>query len=470
MIRTDSRKVRPGDTFVALDGIKGNGADYIDSAVAKGAARIVCKTGTCLNEAANAEVIHVPDTRAYLEEILVKEYGDIVAGMTLIGVTGTNGKTTTCHLISRLLNDMGMKCACIGTIGFFMGEKIRDLPNTSVDICDLYGLLIEAREAGFDYVVLEASSQGLDMGRLNTVKFDIAVFTNLTEDHLDYHMTMEDYARAKQRLFEKVREGGSLIINGDDPYTDYFLPREMSARGCRTAPGSKVITYGFGDFDYKIKDFGGTELTSLKYEYRGREHTLNVRLIGRHNMYNLIACIAAAKELGNADEDIAAAAKNLVPPDGRMERILHKGANIVIDYAHTSDAMEKIIETTRTFTEGNIYVVFGCTGDREREKRPIMTQIALQGSAFAIITVDDIHGEDPEQIFGDMLEGNTLNNYEVCPDRRKAIEKGMALLREGDTLLILGKGHEMFIAVDTGDIPHNDKQAVLEIIAGNTEG
>ncbi len=448
MIRTDSRKVQPGDTFVALDGISSNGSQYIGSAIANGAVKIICREGSYPVETENAD-----DPRARLEELLVSEYGDIVSNMTLIGVTGTNGKTTTCFLVSQALNALEIKCAYIGTIGFYMDEFIRPLPNTSVDICELYSLLLEAHENGFDCVALEASSQGLDMGRLNTIKFDVAAFTNLTEDHLDYHKNMDNYASAKRILFDALKPDGVAVLNRDDPYYERFINKDH-----------EFLTYGFGEgCDLQVIRFGGDERTEFIYRAGPRCYRVFTELLGRHNMYNLAATLTILAGLGLAAEEAAGAVEGAAAPDGRMDRIRFNNNNIVIDYAHTPDAVEQIIKTARTFTKNNIYVVFGCTGDREREKRPVMTKIVLENAAYAVITVDDIHGEDPERIFADMLEGNMYDNYEVCPDRREAIKKGIERLQEGDSLLILGKGHEKFIAKDGGNIPHNDKQAVLEI-------
>ena len=480
MIRTDSRKVQTGDTFVALPGISSNGDQYIEKAIIAGASRIVCRgkagqtketcqasgyhsdgSGTKSNVPgktageSRVEFVYTEDPRRYLEELLVQEYGHIIDGMTLIALTGTNGKTTTCYLIAQALNRSGRKCGYIGTIGFYLGEKVRDLPNTSVDICSLYELLLEAHEKGYDTIALEASSQGLDMGRLNTLSFDLAVFTNLTEDHLDFHKTMENYCLAKQTLFRNIKPGGAALVNADDPYKDRFMLDE-----------NRNYTYGITAGDYRAADYrfaGGTELT---WEYEGESFQVKTGLIGRYNVYNTMALIGVLGILGYSPEEINAAVSGLKAPDGRCDVIPFRGNSIVIDYAHTPDAVENIISTAREFTSGKMYVVFGCTGDREREKRPVMTQLVLSNSSYAVITDDDVHSEPEQQIVDDMLEGNTRNNYEVCLDRKEAIRRGISLLKEGDTLLILGKGHENFIIMDGYRIPHNDRKAVEEIING----
>ncbi len=448
MIRTDSRKVKPGDVFVALPGFASNGDQYISSAIDAGAVKIICHEGQY-----EVETINTEDPRRYLEDLLVREYGDIISRMTIIALTGTNGKTTTCYLIAQALNRLGRKCGYIGTIGFYLGEKVRDLSNTSVDICELYELLLEAHEKGFDTVTLEASSQGLDMGRLNTIAFDIASFTNLTEDHLDYHKSMENYALAKQKLFKSLKQGGAALVNADDDNRKYFLLDE-----------NKNYTYGIRSGDYRALEYtfgNGTDLTFLCNDSKYNVHT---DMVGEYNVYNTMAAIGVLGILGYEPEGICEAVQGLRAPDGRWDVIRHKECNIIIDYAHTPDAISKILQTAQKLTSGRKYVVFGCTGDREREKRPVMTQLVLGSCDYAIITDDDPHTEPEEQIVADMLEGNTLSNYEVCLDRKKAIEKGIDKLEPGDILLILGKGHENYIRMNGYSIPHNDREAVLEYI------
>ena len=448
MIRTDSRRVKPGDVFVALPGFASNGDQYISNAIDAGAVKIICREGQY-----QVETINTDDPRKYLEDLLVSEYGDIISQMKIIALTGTNGKTTTCYLVSQALNRLGRKCGYIGTIGFYLGEKVRDLSNTSVDICELYELLLEAHEKGFDTVALEASSQGLDMGRLNTIAFDIAAFTNLTEDHLDYHKTMENYALAKQKLFKALKPGGAALVNADDDSKNYFLLNE-----------NRNYTYGIKSGDYRALEYtfdGGTDLT---FACKGKSYNVHTDMVGEYNVYNTMAAIGVLDIMGFEPEKICEAMKGLRAPDGRWDVIRYNGCSIVIDYAHTPDAISNILETAQKLTSGRRYVVFGCTGDREKEKRPVMTQMVLSSCDYAFITDDDPHTEPEEQIVADMLEGNTFANYEVCLDRKKAIQLGIDRLEPGDTLMILGKGHENFIRMNGYSIPHNDREAVLEYI------
>ena len=330
---------------------------------------------------------------------------------------------------------------------------MRNLPNTSVDIADLYGLLVEAYENDYKYVCLEVSSQGLSMDRFKTISFDIAAFTNLTQDHLDYHKTMNNYCLAKQQLFKQLKKDGKAIINADDKYKDYYLLKD-----------NNNITFGLNG-DYKIDDLKFTNKYSmLDYSYQNKNYQIKTNLIGEYNIYNLLTAIVICHELGLDLNKINSVLDNLNMPSGRMERIDYNNNLIIVDYAHTPDAISNIIKTIKPICKGNLYVTFGCTGSRDKTKRPIMTNIVLENVTKAIITIDDPHDEDPSDIVKDMLNGITFNNYEVCLDRKKAIHKGINLLKDNDILLILGKGHEEFIIFKDKKIPFNDKKEVLAYI------
>lgn len=447
-IKTDSRKVVDGDTFVALPGISSDGHDYIETAIENGATKIIAQHGEY-----KVPTVIVPDTRVYLNDLLKQEYGYVINDMKIIGITGTNGKTTSCFLTYQILNKLGIKCAYIGTIGFYLKDKVRNLPNTSVDIADLYGLLVEAYENDYKYVCLEVSSQGLSMDRFKTISFDIAAFTNLTQDHLDYHKTMNNYCLAKQQLFKQLKKDGKAIINADDKYKDYYLLKD-----------NNNITFGLNG-DYKIDDLKFTNKYSmLDYSYQNKNYQIKTNLIGEYNIYNLLTAIVICHELGLDLNKINSVLDNLNMPSGRMERIDYNNNLIIVDYAHTPDAISNIIKTIKPICKGNLYVTFGCTGSRDKTKRPIMTNIVLENVTKAIITIDDPHDEDPSAIVKDMLNGITFNNYEVCLDRKKAIHKGINLLKDNDILLILGKGHEEFIIFKDKKIPFNDKKEVLAYI------
>ncbi|MBQ2408256.1 MAG: UDP-N-acetylmuramoyl-L-alanyl-D-glutamate--2,6-diaminopimelate ligase [Bacilli bacterium] len=443
-IKADSRKVKPGDTFVALRGISSDGHEYIDKAISLGATKLV------VMDEGNYSIPYeiVKDTREYLNNYLKENYNKYLEEMTIIGFTGTNGKTTSAFLLQDALNKLGIKCGYIGTIGYYLGEKVSDLPNTSPDVCDMYELLINAYDNGYKFMAIEASSQGLDMGRLDNIPFDYAVFTNLTQDHLDYHKTMENYALAKTSLFKKLKPNGVAMLNYDDEYNKYYI-------------SNNTKYYGFKGGDYKVSNVEYSNL-GTKFELNGT--TYNSPLLGDYNVYNLASVIAILREMNIKQEDIMNVTKNLSHPAGRMDLVVYNDNSILIDYAHTPDAIEKVIDTVKKVCKNNIYVVFGCTGSRDKTKRPIMTNIVLSNVKKAVITMDDPHDEDPMMVIEDMLEGNKLDNYEVIINRKEAIRKGVSYLEHNDILLVLGKGHESVIIIGKEKIPFNDKEAVLEII------
>lgn len=448
-IKSDSRKIKKGDIFIAVQCEVNDGHKYINKAIENGASKVIAEYGEY-----SIETLIVDDTRKYMNEYLQSNYNSILEKMTIIGITGTNGKTTSAYLIYQALNKLGIKCAYIGTIGFYMDEKVMDLPNTNPDTCDMYDMIITAHDKGYNYVVLEASSQGLAGGRLEGIPFDYAIFTNLTQDHLDYHKTMENYALAKKILFEKLKENGKSILNYDDDYKKYFIT-------------SNTIYYGMTGGDYKITSL---ELTNTNTKLTiNNEYNFVSPLLGNYNAYNILVVISLLSELGISMKKISDNIKDLSSPPGRMDTIKYHDNSIIVDYAHTPDAFLNIIKTAREITDKNIYVVFGCTGDRDRTKRPIMTKIVTDLATSAIITIDDLHNEDPNQIVNDMISGLENTNYEICLDRKEAIIRGINKLEHNDILLILGKGHEEAIIIKDKKIPFNDKRIALDYIKDKQE-
>lgn len=449
-IQTDSRKIKKGDTFVAVKCEVNDGHKYINNAINAGASKVIAEYGEY-----DVETEIVSNTREYLNQYLKENYNKYLNEMTLIAYTGTNGKTTSAYLLYQALNKLGIKAGYIGTIGFYLDGKVENLPNTSVDICDTYDLLMKAYDEGYKTVIMEASSHALENGRLKTINFDYAVFTNLTQDHLDYHKTMENYALAKQKLFKMLKPNGKAIINYDDKYKEYFLLEK-----------NNNITYG-------INENSNNYISNIEMNNRGSKFTCNLKneiinietkLMGKYNIYNLLSVISILKEMNFKNEEIINVVSKIDSPNGRMDKIEYGTNSIIIDYAHTPDGLENFISTVKEFAPGNIYIVFGCTGDRDRTKRPIMTEIVGKYAKKFIITNDDPHNEDPENIVKDMLEKYELDNYEICLDRKEAIIKGINYLEEDDILLILGKGHEEVMIVKDKRIPFNDKKIVLEYI------
>ena len=446
-IKSDSRRIKKGDIFVALDGINSNGSCYIQNAIENGASKIVCREGKY-----DVETINVDDPKKYLTKYLEDNYNKYLDEITLIGVTGTNGKTTTSYLTYEYLNSIGLKAAYLGTLGFFLDNKKYELANTSPDTCLLYELFMKAYDEGCKYIIVEASSQGLAYNRFEGLKFDYALFTNLTEDHLDYHKTMDKYAKAKQILFKNLKSNGVGIVNNDDNYKDYFKCKNM-------------VTYGFSDSTYKIEDYKlSTNSTKIKVLYDNETYTYEYPLIGKYNIYNVVLMLSLLNEMGIKLSSIDL--RNLKTPNGRMDMVKYKNNTIIIDYAHTQDAMENVYKTVKPLCTGKIITVFGCTGSREREKRPVMMSTALKNSDYVFVTSDDLHEETFEDITKDMLNGIESDKYKLEENRGKAINEAISMLDNNDILLILGKGHEEYIIVGNKRIPFNDKKEVLKIIDG----
>lgn len=439
-IKIDSRKVNEGDTFIAIKGINKDGHDYIEDAIKNGATTIVCERGEY-----SVNTIVVNDTKKYLKEYLENNYYDSIKNLKLIGMTGTNGKTTTCYLIYEALNKLNIKCAYIGTLGFYLIDEKRDLNNTTPSLYDIYEMLLECSEKGYEYVVMEVSSQGLSMGRVDSLLFDYVIFSNLTQDHLDYHRTMENYAYEKQKLFKMTRDGYA-IINSDDAYSNYFML------------DNKNITYGMNNADYKIDNINST-VNGSSFTLNDEEYT--TKLIGEYNVYNVCVVIIFLKLLGINDKDLI---KDLNAPNGRMDIINYKDNTIIIDYAHTPDAVEKILKSVKKLEHNRIITLIGCGGNRDKTKRPIMGDIATKYSDFVIFTSDNPRYENPKTILKDITCKLDTKNYKIIINRKKAIKKSIQKLSKNDILLLLGKGHENYQIIRNKRRHFSDKETVLKYL------
>lgn len=442
MIRSDSRKVKKGDIYIALRGTNSNGHNYIKEAIQNGANKIIAEYGNY-----DVETLIVDDTRKYLNQYLKDNYYDVIKNLKIIGVTGTNGKTTTCYLLYQALNMLNLKCAYIGTLGFINKEYIKELNNTTPDILDIYEMLLYCTKNNYQFVAMEVSSQGIEYGRIETLLFDYAVFTNLTIDHLDFHKTMEKYALSKKKLFQKLKKDGKKIINNDDEYKDYFKDEDS-------------ITYGFKDSDYIISDIKGN-LDMTQFKINDIEYT--TKLIGKHNIYNLTVVIILLQLLQIDNLRIKDIVSKLKHATGRMDAIKYKDNLIIIDYAHTPDAVSKIISSVKNLGN-NIITIIGCGGNRDKSKRPIMGSIATNLSDKVIFTSDNPRYEDPQDIIKDIVQKLDKNNYEIEINREKAIKKGIQKLDKNDILLILGKGHENYQIINGIKNHFSDIETVLKNI------
>jgi len=389
-------------------------------------------------------------------DYLVKKYAKSFKDWKIIGLTGTNGKTTTAYMTYQLLRKVGINVAYIGTIGFYYNDEFEKTANTTPDILSLYNNLFKAKEKGCQIVIIEASSIGLKEGRMAGLKFDAAVFTNLTHDHLDYHKTMKEYMIAKLELFRNLKKHGTAIVNIDSRYGKFFTVKK------------RTITYGFKDATIRCKKHDES-YSNITYVYNGNTYELQSPLFGKYNIYNAMASIGILLTLGIDIEKINEYYPTLEAPKGRINIIDYKTNKIIIDYAHTPDGLKQVLTSASKLTSGKTYVVFGCPGNRDRAKRPIMAKIADKYSDYFIITNDDPHYEDEMQIINDAIKGLESDKYDIIIDRKKAISKGIKLLKKDDTLLILGKGHEDSIIIKDKEIPHNDEKYVKEVIAKLTK-
>ena len=442
MLKKDSRRVVPGDTFVDTTFNK----EYVYDAVRNGAALIISKIKY------DEDTIVVDDPKEYYNNYIYNKYYDKIKDITLIGVTGTNGKTTTSYVIYDILNKMDVKCAYIGTIGFYKNGIIKELNNTTPDIEELYEYLYECANDDIKYVVMEVSSHALDQDRVYGLKYDACIFTNLTEDHLDYHKNMDEYKKAKLLLFNKLRNKRIAIVNSDDQnYKDFMLSNNYNVKVGR-----------FGDF--KIKDIKlNDDSLDLKFSFKN-DYFKHLNMVGKYNAYNYLEAVAALVYLNFDINEILKI--DVFTPPGRMYIVKYKDNTIFIDYAHTPDAMEKVLKSVNEFKKKRIITIFGCGGDRDKFKRSIMGDIASSYSDKVIITNDNPRNEDDDSIIFDIVGGIKKDNFEIVKNRRDAIIKGISYLGKNDILLILGKGHEDYQIIGNIRNHFSDLEVVREIING----
>ena len=459
-ITADSRAVKLNSLFIALDGATVDGHNYIDKAVAAGAvAVIVSKPVTVPDDVC---VITVSDTRQAMM-VCVPYFFDYPANrMRMVGVTGTNGKTTTTHMIRHILKAQGHKVGVIGTVHIMIGDTSYPIHNTTPDVVDLQHILHQMVQENVEYCVMEVSSHALALGRVSGVEFDTAVFTNLTQDHLDFHKTFENYLAAKCKLFEQVsasdqvKDNKGAVINIDDSYGHRVMEKT-------TAPTITYSTLGKGTLNASDVHMS-TKNSQYTVNYKGESYPVSMNTTGLFNVYNTLAAIGACLQEGISMEAIDTALKTFSSVPGRFE-LIEEGQDfaVVVDYAHTPDGLQNILETAKAIKENRIIIVFGCGGDRDATKRPIMGRIAAEYGDKIYVTSDNPRTEDPVQIVKDVEVGvkealRDGTSYEVIVDRREAINYAIHDAKAGDIVIIAGKGHENYQILKNETIHFDDRE------------
>ncbi len=450
-VTNDSRKVTPGSLFVAVRGFDTDGHRFIEKAVQAGAAAILAEekgdwgvpTAVC------------PDTRRAMAEVAAQFYGRPAEKLKIIGVTGTNGKTTTTYLIKQVLDLLGYKTGLIGTNQNIIGDRVEAAARTTPESLDLHKMLAEMVAMGITHVVMEVSSHSLALSRVHGIRFHEAVFTNLTREHLDFHENMENYAACKAKLFSMARHG---VINGDDAYA-------KTIQDMATCPS---LTYG-------IKTENDLAAQNIRLSERGvicsttlgdTPYEIRLGIPGMFSVYNALAATAACLGMGIPMDDILKGLVLAKGVKGRAEVVpVAKPFTVLIDYAHTPDGLENIIRTVRGFAKGRVITLFGCGGDRDKTKRPLMGKIAAELSDFAVVTSDNPRTEEPGAIIRDIAEGMKAHpdKYAVVENRKEAIRYAMQYAREGDVIILAGKGHETYQILKDETIEFDERILVKEL-------
>lgn len=467
-IQIDSRKVQSGDLFICLTGSVQDGHQYAQEAVNKGAAALIAEKE--LN--VGVPILLVGDSRSAMAVIADHFYGYPSHELKVIGITGTNGKTTTTYLIEKILADYGQPTGLMGTIQMKIGGNVYPVTNTTQDAAELQKSFRQMKDTGENYCVMEVSSHALEMGRVKGCRFRTALFTNLTQDHLDYHGTMDRYREAKGLFFSRLgnhyypseEDRSYAVLNADDPASNYFAK----------LTSAQVITYGIdNEADVRAKDIritsAGTEFALSTFK---GEASVRLKLIGKFNVYNALGAIATTLLENIPLQQIVNSLEQLANVQGRMETV-DEGQDflVLVDYAHTPDGLDNALSTISEFAEGQIISVFGCGGDRDRGKRPLMGEIAARYSDYVFVTSDNPRSENPERILDDiepgLIEaGLTANEYVKISDRKEAILQAVQRAGSKDVILIAGKGHETYQIINGITRHFDDRETAREAIRG----
>jgi UDP-N-acetylmuramoyl-L-alanyl-D-glutamate--2,6-diaminopimelate ligase len=454
----DSRAVTPGAAFVAIRGFKEDGNAYVEAALRKGALAVISEQPP----RPGPSWMQVPDARLALAVAAASFYGEPARSLSLVGITGTNGKTTTAFLVDAILRAAGRTVGLVGTVENRIGVQVREAVRTTPESSDLQKLFRQMVDAGCSHAVLEVTSHSLILKRVHGVPFEVAVFTNLTRDHLDFHGDMEGYFAAKRILFDDLlRPTGRAVINADD---------DWGRRLAQSLPGRNVMTFGLKPPADLVAESLDLSLAGTRFLARTAGASIEVRspLLGLFNVRNMLGAIGAALALGLGAETIRQALAGFSGVPGRLERVdAGQDFTVVVDYAHTDDALKNLLETVRGLKPKRVLTVFGCGGDRDRTKRPLMGAVAARLSDIVIVTSDNPRSEPPEAILEEIqrgMGGGRGAERHAIVDRREAIAQALELAGPGDAVVIAGKGHETYQVVRDKQLPFDDRQVARELL------
>ena len=460
-ITNDSRKVRPGYLYVAIKGYKADGHNFIKKSLECGAQAIVSEEKLSLDT--SIPQIVVRNTRKALSSLSCCFYNNPSQKINVVGVTGTNGKTTTTFLTKSIIEKAGYEAGLIGTINYQIGEKMITAQETTPESVELQRLIAEMVEAKIKFAVMEVSSHSAIQHRIENIDFKTAVFTNITAEHLDYHKTISNYMNAKVELFKNLRKDSFAVLNADDEFSEYFADRT----------NAKILWYGIKN-DADIKAEICRESTSdimIKLKYSGKEIDMKIPFVGVHNVYNVLAAVASAISLGFELDVIKSGIETAPTVPGRLESVpCNRGFEVVVDYAHTPHALETVLQALRNLVKGRILLVFGCGGDRDKEKRPLMGRIADEKSDIFWLTNDNPRSEDPLNIIDGIKAGiKPGRSFHTQINRHKAIADALSEATDGDLVLVAGKGHEKYQIIKDTITPFDDREVIKAILSGKAD-
>ncbi|HAD82405.1 MAG: UDP-N-acetylmuramoyl-L-alanyl-D-glutamate--2,6-diaminopimelate ligase [Candidatus Edwardsbacteria bacterium RIFOXYD12_FULL_50_11] len=450
----DSRKIAKGNLFFAISGYQSDGNQFVGQALANGAGLVVSENNKIADD---IPWIKVANCRRAMALMSAAYLGRPADRLDMIAVTGTAGKTTTTYLLRSIMKEAGRKTGLLGTINYWILDQKFSAPNTTPESLDLQDLLSRMVSAGADTAIMEASSHGIELDRVAGINFSTAVFTNFSQDHLDFHRDMESYLRSKLKLFQNLWEGATAVINRDDP----------AAGRVREAVRTKTLTFGIDSQSDVMADKITNTPQGSKFRLKAGDRSVEVNLAiaGRHNIYNALAASAAALSRGLALGDIQAGLEKVDSVAGRFEPVnLGQDFSVIVDYAHTPQELEHLLNAARELNPRRIITVFGCGGDRDRSKRLLMGRAVARNSDIVVLTSDNPRTEDPGQIINDILPGLSGREYILFPDRKEAICKSIELARKGDMVIIAGKGHEDYQILGTAKIHFDDREIAGEAL------